>query len=548
MGCQLSNQTELPPHDVPLTSSVVWLVCEDQSLFMPMYGDSLAHMPNVQSLAEEGTTFDHFFSVAPVCAPSRSSILTGLQPSFLGTHHMRAYQKTESEVNKHTGLPLYSAPAPEGVKAFSEHLRMQGVYCTNNAKEDYNFLTPPLAWDATSKDAHWRNRPQGSPFFSVFNFNVSHESQIWKRADIPCDISPDDVVVPPLLPEDDKVRADLATNYCNLQELDRQIGQVLTQLKEDGLYEQTTVVFYSDHGGPFPRFKRALSDAGLRVPLIIKWGHSAEEPSHNPNMYSFLDLAPSVLAWMGLTPPKTMSGIPITPNGKGHMEVYGASDRFDEQLDRRRTIRTAKWRLVRNDFPEKPKGLELAYRKRMNTTLIIDSLAENGIEPWHTWKRGRREAFELYHTSEDPWELNDLSNEAAYADTLIALKQKLELTFSKELDLGLLEEATLISMFEKHTGQHELKQATLVELDEGLAVMHENPNVSLGWRSFGEQTWHITSNGKVIIPPRDADALELLAARIGWPTQQTTTKIQRQPIVEVNLKDSMSQSRPTAPQ
>ena len=314
------------------------------------------------------------------------------------------------------------------------------------------------------------------------------------------------------------------------------------------MYEQTTVVFYSDHGGPFPRFKRALSDAGLRVPLIIKWGHSAEEPSRNPNMYSFLDLAPSVLAWMGLTPPKTMSGIPITPNGKGHMAVYGASDRFDEQLDRRRTIRTAKWRLVRNDFPEKPKGLELAYRKRMNTTLIIDSLAENGIQPWHTWKRGRREAFELYHTSEDPWELNDLSNEAAYADTLIALKQKLELAFSKELDLGLLEEATLISMFEKHTGQHELKQATLVELDEGLAVMHENPNVSIGWRSFGEQTWHITSNGKVIIPPRDADALELLAARIGWPTQQTTARIQRQPIVEVNLKDSMSQSRPTAPQ
>ena len=144
VGCQFSNQTEPKPNDVPLTSSVVWLVCEDQSLFMPMYGDSLAHMPNVQSLAEEGTTFDHFFSVAPVCAPSRSSILTGLQPSFLGTHHMRAYQKTENEVNKHTGLPWYSAPAPEGVKAFTEHLRMQGVYYSKTKEDIISSPSPCL--------------------------------------------------------------------------------------------------------------------------------------------------------------------------------------------------------------------------------------------------------------------------------------------------------------------------------------------------------------------------------------------------------------------
>ena len=121
------------------------------------------------------------------------------------------------------------------------------------------------------------------------------------------------------------------------------------------------------------KIQRALSDAD-RVPLIIKWGHSTEEPSRNPNMHSFLDLAPSVFAWMGLTPPKRYWHSHHA-EWQGHSEVYGASDRFDEQLDRRRTIRTAAWRLVRNDFPEKPQGLELAYRQRMNTTQVIDSLA-----------------------------------------------------------------------------------------------------------------------------------------------------------------------------
>lgn len=492
---------------------------------MPIYGDSAAQMPHLSALAKDGTIFDSFYSVAPVCAPSRSSILTGIQPSKMGSHHMRAFQANQLETNTHTGLPIYSAPAPKGIKAFTEHLRIQGVYCTNNAKEDYNFKTPPLAWDESSEEAHWRNRPPGAPFFSVFNFNVCHESQVWKRKDLPCDVSTDSLPVPPLLPEDADVRTDLARNYCNLEALDKQLGNITSQLKEDGLYDETTIVFYSDHGGPFPRFKRALTDAGLRVPLVVKWGSAVQGPARHQGMHSFLDLAPSVLAWMGITPPPEMSGLPITPSGKGHREIHGASDRFDEENDRVRTIRTAQWRLIRNDFPDTPAGLDLRYRQQMRTAQVIDSLAGAGVEPWFTWKTSKRPRWELYHTSEDPWELNNLSGNTAWADTLSSLQKKLDLAFPEALDLGRTDEESMVSMFSDRITTHAMEAAMLAQDKAHLVVSHANPNVSLGWRVPGESNWRITTSGQPIHAPEDAEVLELIAARIGWPSKTSLVNV-----------------------
>ena len=522
-GCEVAQNVDL--NAASNTRSVVWLVCEDQSLFMPVYGDSTAHMPALSALAQGGTTFDAFFSVAPVCAPSRSSIITGIQPSKMGAHHMRAFQANQPETNTQTGFPIYSAPAPQGIKAFTEHLRIQGVYCTNNAKEDYNFKAPPLAWDESSRDAHWRNRPPGAPFFSVFNFNVCHESQVWKRKDLPCGISTDSLTVPALLPDDEDVRQDLATNYCNLEALDKKLGDIVSQLKEDGLYDQTTIVFYSDHGGPFPRFKRALSDAGLRVPLVIKWGRGVQGPARHQGMHSFLDLAPSVLAWMGVTPPSQMPGIPITPSSTGHREIHGASDRFDEKNDRVRTIRTAEWRLIRNDFPEIPAGLDLKYRQQMRTMQVMDSLAMAGIEPWTTWKMGQRPRWELYHTSRDPWELNNLSGDTAWADTLASLQKKLALAFPESTDLGRMDEESMISMFHERVTTQALEAATLGQDREELVVSHANPDVSLGWRLPGESHWQITTHGQPIHAPADAEVLELIAARIGWPSKTSMVSV-----------------------
>ena len=503
--------------EADVTTNVLWLVCEDQSLFMPPYGDSTATMPNVCSLADDGVVYDYFFAVSPVCAPSRSSILTGIQPVLMGSHHMRAFQANQPEKNSHTSLPIYSAPAPAGVKAFTELLRAEGVYCTNNSKEDYNFRTPPLAWDESSVDAHWRNRPNNVSFFSVFNFNVSHESQIWKSDGLPCLSSNDEFEVPLLLPDHERVRTDLATNYCNLEKLDYEVGLILDQLKYDGLYDKTTIVFFSDHGGPFPRYKRALSDAGLRVPFIIKWANETGLHERDESIYSFLDLAPSVLHWMGVELPDILPGKPITKGGNGHDEVHGACDRLDEQTDRSRTIRTRNWRLIRNDFYQFPAGPDLKYRDQMQTSQVIDSLADAGIAPWSTWKNEERAPWELYHTAVDPLELNNVVGKEEYQEVFLDLKSRLEIAFPPEHDLGMMVEGELIARFSTFVDTHPMAEATLEKVDGQIYVRHIDSDVSLGWRVLGEEDWRVVKNGNAVSVPTGAERIELLATKIGWP-------------------------------
>jgi arylsulfatase A-like enzyme len=146
----------------------LWLVCEDQSLFFAAYGDSNAYTPNINQLAKDGIVYENCFSTSPVCAPSRSSLITGLYPTNIGTQHMRAYKRGKRGNNPHNNLPFYS-PVPERrVQFFTEILRAGNYYCSNNSKEDYNMHCSPLAWDESSPKAHWRKREGSQPFFFCF--------------------------------------------------------------------------------------------------------------------------------------------------------------------------------------------------------------------------------------------------------------------------------------------------------------------------------------------------------------------------------------------
>ena len=207
----------------------LWLVFEDQSLFFSMYGDSSANTPNINQLAKDGLVYQNCYTPSPVCAPSRSSLITGMYPTTLGTQHMRAYKKAEEHntINPHNSLPYYSSKPKKPIRFFTEDLRANGYYCTNNSKEDYNMLTSPLAWDESSQEAHWRNRQAGQPFFSVFNFHVTHESSIWKNQTTYSKEELDNVLIPHFFPDDDGIKSDILTNYKNIEKLDKQIGIII---------------------------------------------------------------------------------------------------------------------------------------------------------------------------------------------------------------------------------------------------------------------------------------------------------------------------------
>ncbi|MGB3149273.1 MAG: sulfatase-like hydrolase/transferase, partial [Maribacter sp.] len=149
--------------------NILWLVTEDMGAYIPPFGDSTIVTPNLCRLASEGVIYPNLYSTSGVCAPSRAAIATGMYPSSIGANHMRTNSKMEL-----TGLKAYEAVPPPEVKMISELLRRNGYYCTNNYKEDYQFKAPVTAWDESSPYAHWRNRKENQPFFSVFNFTETH--------------------------------------------------------------------------------------------------------------------------------------------------------------------------------------------------------------------------------------------------------------------------------------------------------------------------------------------------------------------------------------
>jgi N-sulfoglucosamine sulfohydrolase len=255
--------------------NILWITCEDMSPHLGSYGASYVKTTHLDKLASEGIRYTNVFATAGVCAPSRSAIITGMYQQSIGTQHMRTPKLSANKDAYPPDYIGYSAMVPEAVKCFPEYLRAEGYYCSNNVKEDYQFEAPPTVWDESSTTAHWRNRKNDAqPFFAVFNLMVTHESQVWARAKEPLLIDPKNVQVPPYYPDVPEVRLDVARHLSNVMVMDQQAGEILNQLEQDGLSDNTIIFFFSDHGDGLPFVKREIYDRGTRVPLIIKFGRN----------------------------------------------------------------------------------------------------------------------------------------------------------------------------------------------------------------------------------------------------------------------------------
>ena len=446
----------------PLTSqnknrpNILWLSCEDISPYLSMYGDSTAKTPNLDRLAGESTVYTHAFATVAVCAPNRSSIITGMYPTSIGTMHMRTGKDVHSwGERKYDGeskavdingeyIPLYSAVIPAYVKCFTEYLREAGYYCTNNQKTDYQFAAPVTAWDENGPDAHWRNREKDQPFFAVFNYGVTHESRIWRNRDLEQTVNPDEVPLPPYFPDDSIVREDVARNYSNIELLDSEIGERLKQLEEDGLLENTVIFFFSDHGGPLPRGKRLHYDSGLQTPLIIR---IPGKPGmlFDDQLISHVDLGPTVLSIAGVEIPGYMQGVPFLGDQKPlekRQYIYGSGDRFDEFSDRIRIVRDQRYLYVRNYYPELPAYKDNGYRRNMdmmNDMLRLHALGELNRDQ-NYWFRIKKTTEEFYDCETDPYNLHNLINDTAYADELSEMRGALDNWLSETGDMAVIPE------------------------------------------------------------------------------------------------------------
>ncbi len=423
--------------------NILWITCEDISPNLGCYGDRYARTPVLDRLASQGVRYSDAYAITGVCAPNRSCLITGMYPSTIGSHDMRSTTRL-----------------PDAVRCFPEYLRNAGYYCTNNVKTDYNFAVPKAAWDESSRKAHWRNRPEGRPFFSVFNFTVCHESQI-RQPDKSffqntSRLTPDQrhdparVSVPSFHPDTPESRQDWARYHDLITAMDYQAGDVLRQLEEDGLADETIIIFFSDHGAGMPGCKKWVWESGLHVPLIVRFPEkyrrwSPGEPGTVcDRLVSFVDFAPTVLSLAGVPVPAVMQGEAfLGPQAvEPRQYVYAIRDRMAERYDTVRVVRDRRYQYIRNYMPHRTWSQFVSYTEEMPTMKVWRRLAEAGKlnEIQTRYFLPTKPIEELYDTAADPHQIRNLAGESEHQETLQRMRQESIAWMKQTRDLGLLPE------------------------------------------------------------------------------------------------------------
>jgi arylsulfatase A-like enzyme len=411
--------------------NILWLVSEDNNPFVGAYGDRLAHTPTIDALASKGLLYRNVYSNAPVCAPSRFAILTGIYPeSCAPANQMRAVAKL-----------------PPAFKTYPELLRRAGYFCTNNAKTDYNCdVDPARIWDVQGPTGHWRHRAEGQPFMAVFNHETTHESQIFTPR--PGRVTPDMIRVPPYLPDTDGVRENFASYYNLMEMMDGQLALRLAELEADGLSQDTIVFHYSDNGGVLGRSKRYCYDAGLRCEMVIyvppKWRHlmPAAPGSEIKSPVSLVDLAPTLLALAGVPQPPQMAGRTFLGAGAAPQRyAFGMRNRMDERIDFQRSVTDGRWRYIRNYMPHRPWGQHQAFAWLAKGYQDWEAAHLAGtLDPVQDRFFQRKSFEELYDLRTDPHELHNLAGAKATTSKLRAMRKVLDHHMLAVRDNGFLPE------------------------------------------------------------------------------------------------------------
>lgn len=427
--------------------NILFLTCEDTSPNLGCYGDPDALTPNLDKLASQGARFTRAFSHAPVCAPSRSGLITGMYPTTLGSHHMRS--------------KLTKAPP-----LFVDDLRKAGyTVCWPTAggggigKTDFNF-DPPKGWANVTAD--WTKQPEllKEPFFAVYNITVTHESQVRAAKEQyeknTARLRPEErrdpakVKLPPYFPDTPAVRKCVATYHDNLTAMDYIAGDILKLLEDRNLADNTVVFFFGDHGWGLSRGKRWPYDSGLRVPLLVRWPGKIQPGTVREDLACFLDLAPTVLSLAGAEIPTRMQGRVILGEGTQPEPeyVFAARDRMDETYDRIRSVRSRRYRYVRNFHPEIPYFQYINYMDEMPIMRDWRRLAfEDKLDKTQMLFMTRtKPKDELYDLEKDPFEINNLA--IVESAEIQKVRQKMSAALDKWIietkDLGEVPEMELI--------------------------------------------------------------------------------------------------------
>ncbi len=529
----LSAHVGAQPDKKAKRPNILWITCEDMSPRLSCYGEKLIQTPNIDSLAAQGIRYTNAFTTAGVCAPSRSAIITGMYQTAMGTDNMRNYNPA-LKFDNNLVMPSYSAVIPAEVKCFPEYLRKAGYYCTNNAKQDYQFEAPVTVWDESSAKAHWRGREESQPFFAVFNLTITHESQLWQRENESLLVDPSKVSIPPYYPDVPEVRHDIARHLSNVKRMDDQVGAIIQQLKKDGLYDETIIFFFSDHGDALPFVKREVYDRGLRIPLVIRFPDGYKKGSVEDQLISGVDLAPTVLSLAGLPVPSYLQGKPFLgkdANTKKRAYIFAGRDRMDTEVDRVRTVHDGRYQYVKNYLPHLPLYQNIKYRTSISMMKRMLQMRDSGLlnETQMMWFKKEKPMEELYDIQTDPFQLNNLANDPAYQQQKNGLSKALNQWLEQTGDAHQLPERQLVKkMWGGKEAPPQTAKPEIIKQENGVVIKCATPGASIGYKIVSrdgdkkKQVWKVY-NGKKIAVGKGASLL-VKAQRIGFTAGENSMK------------------------
>ncbi|WP_245638282.1 sulfatase family protein [Altererythrobacter ishigakiensis] len=486
-------------------------------------GDRAAVTPNLDRLASQSVVFTRAFTTAGVCAPSRAALITGVHQTTLGAHNMRTASYGE---NMGEGAPYRAVPPPE-VKAFPELLRAAGYFTVNDFKTDYQFGEVFTVWDENEKGADWNSRKEDQPFFAMLNFEVTHEGRIWApdtdpalhpivprrlalnaEIDAAKDFPPTDPAalrIPPYWPDTPVVRANLARFYDNIRLLDRQVGELLTRLEAEGRFEDSIIIFTTDHGDGLPRHKRTIFDSGTHVPLLVRFPDGFGAGTNRGDLVSLIDLAPTILDWAGGTIPEYIQGRRLFDDPAPDA-IFMAGDRFDEVPQRFRGAREERWHYIRY-FSDEPVIPSLSYQ---NVNPIMREMrrlhTEGDLSPLQASYLADVAPREfLFDTEADPDEVRNVADSPGFAAIKHRLSARLENWIEESGDMGRIPERDLVARIWPRGQQ---PQTAIVE-----ACLNSDGNVLLTSATIGASIGYGGVDGEALLYVRPIDATSPFKAK-----------------------------------
>lgn len=409
--------------------NILWIYVEDISPNLNCYGDEMVKTPNIDDLAKHGILFTNTFMPAPVCSPCRSAIITGTMQTTLGIHNHHSSRTEASAIH-----------LPEYVKTLPELFKESGFFTFNHGKDDYNFkykrkdlysgeIRDNGMYGLVGEKIDWNSREKGQPFFG--QIQLSGNKYIYHNTfneKVIRPINPDSVVFPPYYPNTEFMRREWATYLETIELTDKDVGNIIERLKDDGVLENTYIFFFSDHGMRLWRHKQFLYDSGTRVPFILAYYGKIEKATVNNDLISGLDIGTTSLGLAGIKIPDYTEGRDLLAANYTPREfVISARDRCDFTIDRIRSVRTKDYKYIRNYFPDRP-YMQAGYRdeweitKKMRKMVEQDKLNDVQGRFWSNF----RPKEELYNIKNDPFEITNLANNPDYTNKLTEMRRILD--------------------------------------------------------------------------------------------------------------------------